>query len=158
MRLAIVALLLFAVTDIASAEEIGTGLEMPPGTRLDVAVEKPNADAKKIGLSEQLIRSKVELQLRRNGVEVGTKEDYLKSKAYFYVRCTVVGESYNIVIRLNRRVSYTVGDKTYVINATTYNKSSTGTVGSSGGDFVIKHLLNYIDEFSNDFIKANQAK
>ena len=88
MRIAIVALLVFVATGSAPVPKSkASGLEVPPGTKLWVFVEDLPDDAKKLGLSWYVIKAKVELQLRRNGIPVGNGEDLFKDGVLVYVKC-----------------------------------------------------------------------
>lgn len=152
MRIAIIVMLALMVASFASAAD--SGLVVPRGTKVYVLVEDINDSANKIGLTEELIINKVELQLRRNGVPVGTKADSLVDRMYLYVNCGFTGPAFAINIDFKRQVFYLVGDKLHSVTASTYHRGGQGTHGSDRGH-VIKVLTDLIDEFSNDFLKSN---
>jgi hypothetical protein len=112
--------------------------------------------AKALGLTEDLIRSKAELQLRRNGVPVGAREDALASGIYLYVKCGVTGKAFALNIDFHRDVIYSVDGNLHSVNASTYHKGGQGTHGGDAS-YVIQALTDIIDMFSNDFLRANQA-
>lgn len=64
--------------------------------------------------------SKVELQLRRNGVPVRTEEDSFAFGVYLYVDVGVTGRAFSLGIDFYRRVCYLVGEDLHAGYASTY--------------------------------------
>ena len=154
MRTSILVLLTLMISSLTSAQQ-DTGLEVLPGTKICVIVENISADAKAIGLTKELITTKVELQLRRNGVLVGTEDDAAESGMFLYVTCGVTDIAYALNIHFKRFVFYRVGDDLHSVTASTYQKGGRGT-HAYDSQYVIQFLIDLIDMFSNDFLKANQ--
>ncbi len=137
-----------------SCWEEGTGLETGGDMRVHVLVEDLPEDARQIGLTKQLIQSKVELQLRRNGITPSSKET-LEALGYFlYIKVNVVDSCFNIDVEFARITSYIVGYKTYRKIATTWKTGSTGVYGNA--KYIIGWLLDNIDIFCNEFLSVNE--
>ncbi len=132
---------------ISSLEE-GTGLETGGDMRVYVIV------ARKIGLTRQLIQSKVELQLRRNGITPTTAEASLELGYYLYINVNVIDSSSSTSVEFIRIVTYIVDDKIYKITAATWTKGS--VVTHSNAKIVIDQLLDDIDIFCNEFLSVNE--
>jgi len=155
MRRTIVGILIFIISIALNADSgISSGLEVSQETKVYVLVEITGEEAKAIGLTKEHITSKVELQLRKNGIAVGTNEEALASGLYLYVTCNVIGKAFSVSIEFQREVSYRVGNKLHTIYAPTYIREGTGTHGSKR-NYIVQALVDYIDEFSNDFLKSN---
>lgn len=152
MKIATLVLLLLVIAGVTSASD--SGLEVPPGTKVYVLVEDVSEDAKKSGLTKELIESKVELQLRRNGIAVGTREDGFESDLYLYVVVGVTTNAFAVNIDFMRKVYYHVGDNIHSVRGSTYSKSGSGIYGNS--QYMIQMLIDFIDLFSNDFLKSNR--
>lgn len=136
-----------------------TGLEVEPGTKIYVLTEYLDGDeARSIGLTKDLITSKVELQLRRNGISVGTREEGLVSGVYLYVNVGVTGQAFAVSVEFKRKLVYPVDGKIYSVFATTYDQGSLGIYGSRGSNFILENLLKLIDIYSNDFLRANESR
>lgn len=156
MRILILGILLaFMAPGIVSAAD--SGLEMPPGTKVYVLVEDISNDAKAIGLTTEFITGKAELQLRKNGVPVGTKEESILSGSYLYVNCGVTGRAFAIDIDFRRKVFYRVGDVIHSVTGSTYHTGGQGTHGANSR-YVVQAMTDLIDLFSNDYLRSNQQK
>ncbi len=162
--LVIITLLLITVTGrtLTESTEIealtaGTGLEVLPGTKIPVVIERLDDECEKLGLICDLIKSKVELQLHRNGITVCNKEDQTKSDVYLYVQCNVKSNAFSIKIHFNRIMYYWVGKNKHIVVASPYHKDVVGIHGFDR-EFIIQGLIDLVDIFSNDFIKSNQKK
>lgn len=154
MRLAIVALVILFAPGVASSED--SGLEVDSGIRIYVLIEDLDEDAKAIGLTKELVAGRVELQLRRNGVPVGTREDSFASGVCLYVDCGIIGKAFALSIDFNRDVFYRVGDEVHSLTASAYNNGVLGTHDGNCRD-VIQALTDIIDLFSENFLGTNQA-
>ena len=86
------------------------GLEVPTGTKIYVMVEDlaDANDAKEIGLTRDLIQSKVEIQLRKNGISVGMLKENVTPNVILYVSVLVVEKAYFFNIEFYRKVAYLV--------------------------------------------------
>lgn len=174
MRLPILVILTFLAAGLATADDSGLevprpkdlvkaigdaddrGLMVDSGTRVYVMVEVLSDDAKAIGLTEELITSKVELQLRRNGVPVGSEQEALASGTFLDVNCGVTGKAFALNVDFNREVSYLVDGKLRSVIASTYHKGARGTHGGDSRN-VMQLLTDIIDVFSNDYLRSNQV-
>ena len=135
----------------------GTGLEAGGDKRVSVVVERMTADGGQIGLIERVIKNKVELQLRRNGLIPVDEETGIRRGMYLYININVVGLSYSWAVRFYRRVVYWVEEEPYFLLTTTWN---IGGVGTHGGDskYIIDFLLDGVDIFSNAFLSVNPER
>jgi len=128
----------------------GTGLENGGVLETRVVVEEITEDAKKTGLSEESIKSCVELQVRKNGIK-----PVAKTLEYFYVNVFVVGNAFHVSVSYMRPVFYWGAfKKIYRTYAKVWNKSFLGTHGGSSG-YILEGVRELVDEFSNEFLKAN---
>ena len=155
------------------SEEIwGTGLEVSNPKELPIVIDStPNNDLidpidytkrfreadKKTGLSEELIRAKVELQLLRNGIK---SVDFLSGDNEFghcfYVNVYVHGPVHTVSINFRRLSEYTVEGRTYAFEAISWQKSGSGSHGGNSPR-ILKMLSNYVDIFINAYQKANPS-
>jgi len=152
MRIMIIALLALLVGGFASAAD--SGLEVNSGTKIYVLVENLSDDAKATGLTKEFIASKTELQLRRNGVPVGSRKNAYASGVHLYVNCGVTGKAFALSVEFRREVSYRAGGQTHSVMSSTYNQGGQGT-HSGDRQFIVQTLTDFLDVFSNDFLKSN---
>jgi len=148
---------------------------------LTVVLQTISGDAVQMGLSEDRLRTKVELQLRRYGIVVleNQKGD---GRPFFYLAVNViaspVGFIYHIQVQLNEAViavrrmgsvirnARAVGSKDGFSNlsssATPASVWSGGMLGSSNGDraadYVERQVLGLVDKFLSDFLAANTQR
>jgi hypothetical protein len=131
-----------------------------PGVR--VVVADLNQDFKSIGLTRELIQSKVELQLRRLGVRVLSKDEWLRSERGPYLHISITGGQmreqqvfYFSADASLSQVVRTVGTDV-VIGGITWED---GGAGYAGQNVCKKAVLEYIDDkvgmFANEFLAAN---
>lgn len=153
MRNLITCIILIVLTGTSMAD---TGVELPKNSPIPIVVEQLSKDALDIGLTEDLIRSKVELQFRRNGIQPAAGDPKSIAKGYFvYVRVSVAKSVFALDIGFHRNVTYTVLGQDYSTGATTYDKSA---IGVHGGDssYVISKLLEGVDLLSNEILKSRK--
>lgn len=142
-------------------QEYGTGLEVEE-PEIQVFIANLSDDAKDIGLSKELVRSKVELALRRNGITVidpfrihDIEENEVKTLDHILsVEILVVGNAFSFYINFFRTVRYQSSDKDYITRAAVWTRSATGTHGYSSS-YIIESLEDYLDIFINEFFRAN---
>ena len=134
-----------------------------------IGVEYLSEDAKNLGLSRELIQSKVEVQLRKDGLPVvdeATKDESLKKPGYggeyLYVQITAakldsgyfafyIDLEFCQIVKLYRNGAW--GPE-----ATTWDTGRIGLMTSAPGkDEIIGDLLDLVDEFSNDFLSVNES-
>lgn len=129
-----------------------------------LAIEDLNADAQRI-LSQQQIRTEVELRLRRNRVRLLTKDEWLETSGYpnLYLNLNVIqsgttGEySYSYMLSLRQYVSLE-RDPLFQIAASTWWQGSLGYAGSSVAASAIREAIGEaVDEFCNEYLAANAS-
>jgi len=142
------------VTIVLLSVLIGTakadsGVVVPKGTPIKLIVEDVDDEEQRLGLTVDYIRSKAELQLRRNGIRPVRKspEPY-----YLYVNVQTVSSAFSVSVQFSRWVTYTVGTQEYGLIARTYDKSVTG-MHAGDKKFIIGELLDLIDGLSNEILR-----
>ena len=159
-KLIIILFIVLTITMISynynsKAAELGTGLEVE-SPKLWVYIYELSKDAKKFGLNKQLIRSKIELPLRQNDIEV-LKEFSFSYPYALNVGIKFLGNEYSgaftIDLRFERIASYSSGDTTYEKYLISHIQSRTGT--ATDKNFIMDTLEDQIDIFINEFHKAN---
>jgi hypothetical protein len=154
LAFSLLALFIATITNTASA--LDTGLEVPSGTRIYVLVSgvENNDKAKKIKLTKELIESKVNSQLSKNGIILGTYWDAVNTGIFLSVGVNVVGKAYSTDIQFKRPVFYAIGKNRYSVTGITWEAGGLGTHANMNKP-VLDNLINSIDTFSNEFLKAN---
>jgi hypothetical protein len=147
------ALVLLLVSHTAFAWD--SGLEIDTPERMDVIIEELGEDARSAGLSEDVIRAKVELQLRRNGIIPNAEPEY--KDGYLYVRVTISGVAFSSEVSFKRDVTYVVKGKTYKTIATVWEKSGTGIFDRDSAH-LLGLLADYMDMFINAYLKVNRKQ
>jgi len=149
---AIIVLLLLPPAEVSYA--LGSGLEVESHKRLNVVIEGLDDGDRQAGLTEELIRAKVELQLRQNGISPTAKLDTQKAW-YLYVRVDTVRKAFCIDVQFTRLVTYSSEGRMYESLAGVWDKSITG-VFAADSSFILQQVANGLDLFINDYLKANQ--
>ncbi len=150
-----VILLLLLISAPAGAQIASeSGLETANYKYIAVVVEDLHAGATSIGLTEDRIRTRVELRLRSAGLTPGN--DSSKNATVLYVNINVQGDAFNIAVKYKRWVDFTTGDRRYGYVATTWDADGAGTYGTLGAAFIMNSLDGLLDEFLNAYLKANQ--
>lgn len=129
-----------------------------------VLVEKLDPDDEALGISEEQFRTKAELELRKAGIRVLTREEYIKNdrSPYIYINMSLLqpgGELGLVVVSLQVSLEQTVtlgnGDS---VAASTWNKAVFGSMGKEDVQSIRSETLpRLIEEFANDFLAANSA-
>ena len=130
-----------------------SGLETANYKYVAVSVEALPAAARSIGLTKDRIQTRVELRLRSAGLTPGN--DSTKNNTNLYVNINIVGGAFNVAVRYNRLVNFTTGNRVYSYTAATWNSASAGTHGGDAA-FIMNWLDSLLDEFLNEYLKANQ--
>ncbi len=128
----------------------GVGLEVDDPGKVRVGVEFLNEEAKRIGLTRDLIQTKTELQLRRNSIIPMKKRD----DGALYINITVVKNAYNLRVEFIRQVYYQARGKLHVKLCVAWGRGHVGT-HSDDKSFILEGLSEAVDEFINEFQKAN---
>jgi hypothetical protein len=131
-----------------------------------VFVGEPGESLQKVGVTQALVQSKVELRLRRLGIRVLSEDEWLlKTEARFpQLSINVMGIEPSgrgdLAVSVHVRLIQTVQLLgTYAkIQGATWDRLTI----SSGGrqrckEGVVSRIEDYIDEFGNDFLAANAA-
>jgi hypothetical protein len=150
----LLALFITAITDIASA--LDTGLEVPPGTKIYVVVSgvDNNDEAKKIKLTKELIESKVNSQLLKNGIILGTYWDAVNTGVFLSVGVNVIKGAYSTDIQFKRPVFYAIGKNRYSVTGIAWELGGLGTYANMNKP-ILENLVSGIDTFSKEFLKTN---
>jgi len=130
-----------------------------------VLVERLAPEVEKLGLTKEQLQTDVELQLRRNGIRVLFRKEWLltSGSSCLYVNVNIITSednpnvAYNISLELKQDV-FLVRDPTKMCYAATWTAGSTGTVGKSNITNIRKSVKNKVDIFSNDYLAANPKK
>lgn len=151
-----IAIILIFITSISSSAKSGldSGLEVGKNSPVYVLVEKLTEKEKGIGLTDELIRNKVELRLRQNNIKVGTEAEGFEAGMYLYIYVGVTGGAYSVNVGLHRLVNYSVGFVNYKIFAEAYNRSGQG-IHDGNFRLIIDSILHGVDIFSGDFLRVN---
>ena len=128
---------------------------------VEVVIEDIRPDAQADGLSQEAIRTAVELILRSNGIRVLTQSESLKTPAapYLFVRAATSKHSsdlyaYAVTVEFMQKVSL-VGRPQQMMSATTWEKGSVGMTGPSNIRQVIHSVESKVKEFANDYLAVN---
>jgi competence protein ComGC len=156
VALVVAFLLLPGVSYATFEQEALVGLK---GVEVLVEVVKPEAEH--LDLSKDMIKTDVELRLRKAGVKVLTQEDRLKIPGWpcLYVSTTILSERhlyYAVLIKVEvgEMVTLARGQEVY---APIWRTSRTGLLGAP---IAIERNIrdkvgDLVDEFINDYLAAN---
>lgn len=129
-------------------------------TGVHVLIEDLSSFGKQI-LDQQQLQTDVELRLRRNGIRVLSFSEHITTSGqpYLYLQITVLENdglySYSYEISLWQRVRLD-RDPSFRMGAPTWIRSSTGYAGSRVARTSVRaNILDTIDQFCNDYLKAN---
>ena len=126
-----------------------------------VTVEHLNEYLKAIGLTEDQLKTDVELKLRLAGVKVSTIKEWLTSKdnARLYVNIATIGNEYTTSWGVRLHLYQTVSLERpphEKISASTWISASIGRCGKSElKESAIDSLKTLTDRFLNDYFTAN---
>ena len=128
-----------------------------------VLIEPIRSEAQEDGLTEVLLQTDVELQLRKAGIKVLTKEECFKTPGapYLYINVNTVKfknlelYSFNIKIELTQYIQLE-RNPSITIPADTWSVGMVGSVvASQMKSFVRESLGNLVDKFINDYLVVN---
>jgi len=159
-------LLAFVVGPALGQEYIATSVDRwkilrgLPG--VEVVVEDMEPDAERDGLRKSVLQTAVELRLRSNGIKVLTQEDAIAATprmAYLYVKVTAYKNSdglYAFSPRVElKEVAFLHSNPPMLTPASTWQAFLVGTAGATYLRGVQDGVLELVDEFCNDFLRAN---
>ena len=140
--------------------------------RILVAVEQVNEDAIKIGLTRQRIQTVVELKIRKEGIRMLEMEEFIKmlkdgrlpekelhmirEMSTLYINVNVMGKTFSVTVKVREYVSL-YRDKSIETDACTWERANIGNY-EDNPDFIMSCLSERLDEFLNDYYKANPKK
>jgi len=132
-----------------------TGLEVENHEDIYVVLLGIDEDehALNIGITENRVRSRVNVRLRQIGLKPATIED--SGKGYLTINMTILPRAFNIALSFTRGVTFFSEDEMYLLmGATVYERSITGQFSGSS-DFIISTLDQLLDQFLSDYLDAN---
>ena len=126
-----------------------------------VVIEKISPDAHADGLSEEAIRTAVELILRSSGIRVLTlaEKPMTPSAPYLYVQVNTYRNEFlyavNVRVELDQQITLVHRPK-YTMAATTWVRNWIGVVGQTKMREVISSIIEpQVKDFANDFLAVN---
>lgn len=129
---------------------------MPRGQSVPVVIANLDNETMQLGLTEDYLRSKVELRLRRNGIVPEPPNP--ARQFHVYVNISVLDNTFAFEVSFKRLVSYEVNGKSFTKFASTYSKVGLGSRGpaSSAREFITNALLDGVDLLCNEILKSAQ--
>jgi hypothetical protein len=124
-----------------------------------VLIETLPPEAIQGGLTTDILRTDVELRLRRSGVNVLTRAQFLSGGPELYLSvnllCDRVGLcAFGPKLDLIQQVTL-ARDPSIIIPATTWSIASVGTVGQNKIPGIRRDLADLVDHFLNDYLAVN---
>jgi hypothetical protein len=163
MRYVVMALLMTLIClDLSEAQTRDQQRDSLQGLQgVEVVIESLRQDAQADGLSQDAIRSAVELILRSNGIRVLTRSESLNMSAapYLYVKASTYSHSsdlyaYAVTVEVLQKVSLAQRPQR-MMSATTWERGGVGTTDHSNIRVVIDSVESKVKEFANDYLAAN---
>ena len=157
---AIVVLMTLTFFDLSIAQTRDTQRESLRGLAgVEVTIEPIESDAKADGLSEEAIRTAVELILRSSGIRILPSTEKVSSAPFLYTRVATYKlasglYAHDVRVALKQGVSL-VNRPQHMMYATTWEAESLGTPGSNNIRAVITFVENLVKIFANDFLTVN---
>ena len=144
----------------AATPEERESLRGLPGVEVAIDTIKPDAHAD--GLSEEAIRTAVELILRSSGIRVLTHSEHMgtPSKPWLYVPVHMRKDSsglyaFHVEVRLYQRMSLIQQPQHTMSAATWMSPYTVGTVGHNKIREIVGSVENLVKAFANDFLAVN---
>src|SRR5262249_25025674 len=116
-------------------------------------------EVERAGLTAQQLRIDVELQLRKFGIPVLTRDASYRAPGSPYLHVHVTGSGapsgiYGIAIQLKQRISLE-RDASVFVWAPTWTIVGAGAVGSVNLHTIRNAIRDYLDQFVNAYLSAN---
>ena len=109
-----------------------------------------------VGLTEDMVRTKVELRLRQANIRPSARPVGINDPQTLLVSVSVVGQGFHIEIEFMRPVHWFLPDGTRADHMeTVWIRGRTGTHASKP-DFILSTIDKGLDQFLNAYLKANQ--
>ena len=156
LSLALMANILYAQDWLDLILESGgdrSGLKVNDKKKMTVIIEEISDEAGLIGLSKDRIKTKCELRFRQLGIKPIEKVESSEDGSLGII-ITVSKEMFNVEIKYARWALYFVGSKKYVTFATVWSKWEAG-LHRNNPEYILQSLDPLLDDFFNDFLKAN---
>ncbi len=137
-----------------------------------VLIESIDSEIEKAGLSVSILRTDVELELRRSGITVlpsiaelsppAVLERMAAGDPYLYVNVNALRSPagyyvYSVHVELQQGARL-VRDPKMTVHAATWNSGSAGTVGLAGLSMLRERVRDHVDRFANDYLAANPKR
>jgi hypothetical protein len=150
MRYVLIAILMALIClDVSMAQTRDQQRDSLQGLQgVEVVIESLRPDAETDGLSQEAIRTAVELILRSRGIRVLTRSESLRTPAAPYLY------AYAVTVEVMQKVSLAQRSQ-QTMSATTWEKGGVGTTSHSNIRMVIDSVESKVKEFANDFLAAN---
>jgi len=127
-----------------------------------VGVEYIRPEVQRYGLTERILQTDVEMQLRQNGIRVLSMQETLQTPGcpYLYIRVEVlIKEEIKLAavgIRAEfAQVAFLMREPTIFADATTWDKTEVGMVPVNQLKDVRKDVKDLVDHFIKDYLAAN---
>jgi len=150
------AALLRNLTEIAlNTAPSGDPLKVADFRKINVVIESLSRPAEKIGLTEERLRTRVELRLRSLNFDVVSTVADPEKGGFLNVRVTVFGHAYSGFIAFNRDVYFREDEEVKWTHASVWGTGSTGQHGDDPG-YILDSVEGHLERFLNAYLKANQ--
>lgn len=167
--LPLISILILSISVAGIADESDDAYRREPLRGLmgvQVVVEEIGRDLKNAGISEDAIKTKVELRLRTSGIRVLSEEERQATlgRPYLYVNVTsIVGDrdSDGDPLMFACSIDVSLSEDCTLLrfplsqSAETWECRGVGVVGSQKARGVYDLVLEYVDGFCNDYLAAN---
>ncbi|WP_136796034.1 hypothetical protein [Desulfosediminicola ganghwensis] len=150
--LKVVIALIMISTPVNVLSKEGSGLETNGDITVEMFYGTLDDDCKSIGLTRELLQSKVELRLRRNGLTPVTTED---DPYYLFVKVVATKTAFSTGLEFRRKITYRVKGKEYVKYATVWTDNTVGAHANSK-EYIMGGLYDKLDTFSAKYLSINK--
>jgi hypothetical protein len=132
-----------------------SGLEVQNVKQIPVWVTPIDETTKKMGLTDERIKTKCEFKIRQMKLEpVDFRITYPPQPYQLMISIQATESSFLVELTFLRRVNYEVGGKLYEIYAPTWLTNGFGTHGNDS-EYILSALDGKLEEFLNEFVKTN---
>lgn len=131
----------------------GSGVEVVNAKRLEYVVEELSEDGRRLGITKEQIRRKIEQRLREAGITPVDGETAGTTDPFVYVRVAIGGQGFNIRVEFSRLVSYEVNGRLLKTFGVMWSNSITGY--SADANVVMTSIDRPVGRFVDEFLKVN---
>lgn len=151
LLLFVIVVLLSAVPSYGQTSSL-TGLETANHKEIQIVIEDLRQYALDVGITEDAIRSKINLRLRQFGLRPSITES--TDSGYLYINLNKLVQSYNLELSYIRNVIFEVENVQYItFGARVYTISNAGFPGTYNQ--IMDVLDRLLDQFISDYLDAN---